>query len=166
MSAPILRAYLAAPYAARDRVRDYAEDLVRLGIDVVASWLDEEHEINAGSTGAATALDPAEVARHAATDLDDIERCDVLVLFTGNFLERLGFHRDALHTGGRHVETGYALAKGVPVIVLGEPENVFHRLDRIHSFVHKTPWVQCTSSWMETLGELKARLDAAKAWSA
>lgn len=160
MSAPILRAYLAAPYVARDRVRDYAEDLVRIGIDVTASWLDEEHEINAGSTGAATALDPAEVARHAATDLDDIERCDVLVLFTAR---ALGFDPAEVASGGRHVETGYALAKGVPVIVVGEPENVFHRLDDPRRFPR---WVQCTSSWMETLGELKMRLDAAKAWSA
>lgn len=159
---PILRAYLAAPYAARERIRDYAEDLVRIGIDVTASWLDEEHEINAGTIGAAPALDPAEVARHAATDLDDIERCDVLVLFTA---QALGFDPAEVASGGRHVETGYALAKGVPVIVVGEPENVFHRLASGFGPLQGS-WVQCTSSWMEALGELKLRLDAAKAWSA
>ncbi|MDQ6524291.1 hypothetical protein RB608_11800 [Nocardioides sp. LHD-245] len=159
-----LRAYLAAPYAARDRMREYAEDLVRIGLDVTASWLDEEHEISPGTTGAALALDSAEVARHAATDLDDIARCDVLVLFTAGVL---GFDPAEVASGGRHVETGYALAKGIPVIVVGEPENVFHRLD------HAGPdgatgcsWVQVCGSWLEAVGELKLRLDAAKAWSA
>lgn len=158
-----LRAYLAAPYAARDRVRDYARDLARIGIDVTASWLDEQHEINAGTTGAATALDPAEVARHAATDLDDIERCDVLVLFTA---ASLGLDQADVPSGGRHVETGYALAKGVPVIVVGEPENVFHRLDRLPLLPIGLPWVQVCGSWLEALGELVARLADAKAWSA
>jgi nucleoside 2-deoxyribosyltransferase len=160
---PILRAYLAAPYAARPQIREYAEDLMHLGIDVVASWLDEEHEINAGTTGSAPGLDPAEVARHAATDLDDIERCDVLVLFTAR---ALGLDPADVHSGGRHVETGYALAKDIPVIVVGEPENVFHRLDHI---LHELPagmWVRRTTSWIETLGELHERKQAAERWSA
>lgn len=165
MSAIIpLRAYLAAPYAARGQIRAYAEDLARIGIDVTASWLDETHEINAGTTGAATGLHPDEVARHAATDLDDIARCDVLVLFTAN---ALGLDPAEVHSGGRHVETGYALAKGIPVIVVGEPENVFHRLD------HAGPdgatgcsWVQVAGTWLEALGELVARRVAAQEWSA
>jgi nucleoside 2-deoxyribosyltransferase len=161
MSTPTLRAYLAAPYPARPMLRYYAEDLMHIGIDVVASWLDEEHEINAGTTGSAPGLDPAEVARHAATDLDDIERCDVLVVFTAR---ALGLDPAEVHSGGRHVETGYALAKGTPVIVVGEPENVFHRLDRLHSFVTNEPWVRRTTSWAETIAELNARKVEAEKW--
>lgn len=156
-----MRAYLAAPYAARERVAVYARELVRCGIDVTASWLDETHEINEGTTGAATALHPEEVARHAATDLDDIERCDVLVLFTAG---SLGFDVADVASGGRHVETGYALAKGIPVLIIGEPENVFHRLDRLPVQVGQ-PWVQRADTWIEALAELVARRDAAKVWS-
>lgn len=155
-----MRAYLAAPYAARERVAEYARDLVRVGIDVTASWLDEEHEINEGTTGAAPALHPEEVARHAATDLDDIARCDVLVLFTA---ASLGFDPADVASGGRHVETGYALAKGIPVLVIGEPENVFHRLDHANTF---TRWVQRVDTWIEALAELVARERLAKEWSA
>lgn len=147
-----LRAYLAAPYAARD--------LVRVGIDVTASWLDEEHEINEGTTGAATALHPDEVARHAATDLDDIERCDVLVLFTA---ASLGMDVADAASGGRHVETGYALAKNIPVIVIGPPENVFHRLDHAPSF---TRWLVRADTWLEALGELTLRKTESETWSA
>lgn len=164
MSAPTLRAYLAAPYAAREQIRGYAEDLVRIGLDVTASWLDEEHVITPGTTGAALALDQAEVARHAATDLDDIARCDVLVLFTA---QALGLDPAEAASGGRHVETGYALAKGIPVIVVGEPENVFHRLDHAGADgATGCSWVQVCGSWLETLGELVARRDAAREWSA
>jgi hypothetical protein len=34
-------------------------------------------------------------------------------------------------TGGHHVETGIALAMGMPVALLGERENVFHHHDTI-----------------------------------
>lgn len=156
-----MRAYLAAPYGAREQVAEHARELVHLGIDVTASWLDEKHEINAGTTGAATALDPEEVARHAATDLDDIARCDVLVLFTAR---SLGFDPAEVASGGRHVETGYALAKNIPVIVIGEPENVFHRLDHLAPLIGQ-PWVQRVPTFYEAARELVARRDAAKVWS-
>lgn len=145
-----MRAYLAAPYAAREQVFHYARDLVRLDFDVTASWIEELHEINDGTIGAAKDLHPEEVARHALTDLDDIERCDLLVVFTGNFIEGFGYDAALLHSGGRHVETGYALAKGKPVFVVGEPENVFHRL----------PQVTVVGSWMELLGALAEHRDA------
>lgn len=187
MTGRILRAYLAAPYAAREQVRGYALDLVNVGVDVTASWLDETGEINAGTTGSAPGLDPAEVARHAATDLDDIERCDVLVLFTA---ASLGMTPADAASGGRHVETGYALAKGIPVIVVGEPENVFHQLEKginlkLDSYTKEDAqeslislitlldhalgfprWVQIVDNWMEALGELALRSHAAGVWSA
>lgn len=156
-----MRGYLAAPYAARELVAEYAHELVACGIDVTASWLDETHEINAGTLGAAPALTGAEVARHAATDLDDIGRCDVVVLFTAG---SLGFDPSEVASGGRHVETGYALAKGIPVLVVGEPENVFHRLGHLAP-QPGVPWVEQVGTWMDAMGELVLRQDAAEAWT-
>lgn len=167
MSAPVipLRAYLAAPYAAREQVADYARELVEVGFDVTASWLDEEHEINSGTLGAAPALTGEEVARHAATDLDDIDRCDVLIVFTA---AALGLHAEDCASGGRHVETGYALAKGIPVLVVGEPENVFHRLDHANlmTMVRTGWWVQRVPTWADAVAELRARTAEAQWWSA
>jgi nucleoside 2-deoxyribosyltransferase len=141
-----MRIYLAAPYAARAQVREYAAELERIGFTSSASWLEETHEINSGTTGAATDIDDAAVAAHASTDLRDIERSDALVLLTGN---ALGL--DAAHSGsgGRHVETGYAIALAKPVLVVGEPENVFHRLGRACTVV---------KNWHEAIIELSARL--------
>ena len=137
-----MRVYLAAPYGSRETIRGYASELTRVGFTVTSSWLEETHEINEGTQGAASALDPSQVAVHASTDLTDIDNSDLLVLFTSNAVGVEG-------GGGRHVESGYAIAKALPVIVVGDPENVFHRLPRACSVV---------PTWNEALIELAARL--------
>ncbi len=122
-----VRVYLAAPYAAREQVRLIAAGLRRGGYEITSRWLDETHEITDGTTGAAAELTDQQVSQHAYDDLLDIDIADVLVAFTGASLSVAN-----AGSGGRHVETGYALAKGLPIIVVGPPENVFHRLGRPH----------------------------------
>ena len=132
--------YLAAPYGARQRVREYAAELRAAGHTVTSSWLDETHEINAGTQAAATSLPDETVSAHAAQDMEDIDGSDALVLFTAKSLGVEG-------GGGRHVETGYALAKGLPVFVVGDPENVFHRLGE--------PAVTLCGTWTGALRALR-----------
>lgn len=141
-----MKIYLAAPYAARDRIKRYSDELTRIGYTVTSSWLDESHPIGDGTTGAATGLDDGQVALQASTDLADIDKADLLVLFTSD-TARVGIF--SAISGGRHIETGYAIAKGLPVLVVGEPENIFHRLGRA---------VTVVSDWHEAVLELAARL--------
>lgn len=122
-----MKIYLAAPYASRDAIRTYAAEIRSIGITVTSSWLDEEHEINAGTEGAATSLTDEQVDKHAQADLRDIRESDLLVLFTAAYVGTEG-------GGGRHVETGIALALNKPVLVVGEPENVFHRTTGVFTF--------------------------------
>lgn len=138
-----MNVYLAAPYAVRDVVRGLATELTRIGYTVTSTWLKETHEINAGTKGAATDLGDDAVSAHARQDMKDIDRSNLLVLFTSAYVGAEG-------GGGRHIETGYALAQGIPVIVVGEPENVFHRLG--------APKVLCVSDWHEAVLELGHRL--------
>lgn len=141
-----MKVYLAAPYAARETIREYGQQLTRVGFTVTASWLNETHEIHKGTAGAASDLPDEQVAKHASDDLRDIDGSDLLVTFAANSLDLPdGFGG----SGGRHVETGYAIAIGMPVLVVGEPENVFHRLPRVCSIV---------PNWHEALIELAARL--------
>lgn len=142
-----MKAYLAAPYAARDIVREYADELRSIGYTITSSWLDEKHEINSGTTGAATSLDDAQVAAHAHQDLIDIHKADVVVLFTAAAFAHLDGGTST--SGGRHVETGYAIALDLPVLVVGEPENVFHRLGAS---------VQLVSDWHAAVLDLAGRL--------
>lgn len=122
-----MKVYLAAPYGARGAIRTYAAELREIGITVTSSWLDEKHEINAGTQGAATALSDQQVSDHAQTDIREVRDSDLLVLFTAKAAGTEG-------GGGRHVETGIALALRKPVLVVGDPENVFHRTTGVFTF--------------------------------
>lgn len=138
-----MKVYLAAPYGARDLLREYSAELKRVGFKVTSTWLDESHEINEQTTGPASGLPDAQVALHAAADLGDIDISDLLVVFTA---ASVGVKSAS---GGRHVETGYAIALSKPVLVVGEPENVFHRYPRACTVV---------PNWHEALIELSSRL--------
>jgi nucleoside 2-deoxyribosyltransferase len=130
-----MRVYLAAPYGSRDTIRQYAEQLTYIGFAVTSTWLEETHDITEGTQGAAAELPDAQVDKHARDDIRDIDRSDLLVLFTAASVGIEG-------GGGRHVETGYALAKvgASSIVVVGEPENVFHRL----TAVTRVPdWTEC-----------------------
>ena len=122
-----MRAYLAAPYAAREQIRGRARDLVTIGVDVTSTWLQEETVISAGTVGAAPAVDPMSADAHVEMDLDDVRRSDVLVLFTESAVD---IDPELCRSGGRHVEFGMALALDKRVLVVGEAENIFHRSHR------------------------------------
>lgn len=119
-----MKFYIAGPYVSRGAIRALAGDLSSLGLTPTSSWLNEPYEVHSGTTGAATALPDEEVQRLTQQDLEDVEAADVFILLTPKFLR---IDLLAGSSGGRHVETGIALAKGIPVIVVGEPENIFHR---------------------------------------
>lgn len=140
-----MKVYLAAPYGSRDTIREYAAQLRRIGFVVTSTWLEEQHEINAGTQGAATALADGQVSQHAYDDLRDVESSDLFVLFTAASVGVEG-------GGGRHVETGYFMAKRgtAHTIVVGEPENIFHRM----AVVTRVP------DWHEAVIELSSRLVA------
>ncbi|MCL8026331.1 hypothetical protein [Nocardioides bruguierae] len=116
-----MKVYLAGPYAARSTLHTYAAELEPIGIEVTSSWLKETHEITPGTEKAATDLTDDEVSAHARMDIADVRTADLLVLFTAASVGCEG-------GGGRHIETGMAIALSKPVLVVGEPENVFHRM--------------------------------------
>lgn len=104
------RIYIAARGQDQAKARDLRDALVSYGIGSTARWIDqslanESHD-------------------EAQQDIDDVRMADVLVLLKPK--------ESHLHTtGGHHVETGLAMAYGIPVLLLGEVENVFHRHDTV-----------------------------------
>jgi hypothetical protein len=109
----MMKVYLAAQFARQAELRIHREELEAVGVPVTSTWLDEQHIDN----------DTEKYRRNAEKDLWDIEMSDALVLFTGH-----PYHGsvDEIARGGRHVETGFALAKGLEVIICGPLENIFH----------------------------------------
>jgi hypothetical protein len=123
------RAYIAAPFVARDGLRDFADQLKRVGIECTSLWLLGEEDI-ATNAGAAPDVSREEIAKAARDDLRHVASAHAIVQFTGTAIEALGIPGatgPSLHSGGRQVELGYALAQNKRAIVVGHPENIFQR---------------------------------------
>lgn len=128
-----MRYYLAGPYAARETLKSFKDSWELSNPEHIcsSSWLRGSREITAGTVGACEQSSYESVSAHANDDLDDVASSDALVIVTGNVLDMIlaePIPAQWLHTGGRHVEMGYAVAKGMPVIVVGQAENVFQRI--------------------------------------
>ena len=133
-----MRIYLAARYSRRDELCGYRKELIALGHEVRARWLNGKHQINdkgipVGDDGEelVESGDPkldkkaaALRANFALDDWEDVGAADLLV----NFTEA---PRSTASRGGRHVEFGIALALSKPVIAVGYRENIFHWLPRV-----------------------------------
>ena len=101
-----MKVYMAALFSRREEMEDKAIFLRASGYQVVSSW------VFGGEEGLAR-------SDIAVLDLDDVEKADILLAFS---------HPRGTHTpgGGRHIEFGYALARGKICVVIGPRENVFH----------------------------------------
>lgn len=118
-----MKVYLAARYSRRLELAGYARELRDLGIEVTSRWLLGLHD----TPPEGVAPEGVEHWRWCAEDdIADVDAADVLVALTepeGNVVGR--------GRGGRHVELGYAIARGKAVIVVAHRENVFCCLPQI-----------------------------------
>lgn len=122
--------YIAARAEDQSAAVECRRQLAVFGIGCSARWLDlslvnESHS-------------------EAQMDIDDVRAADAFVL-----LKPAASHR--VTTGGHHVETGIALERGMPILLLGVAENVFHR----HDQVYVLPW---PPAWELIPGLLNAML--------
>ena len=125
-----MKIYLAAPYAGRDVLKEDLTFWQDHGHEVTCGWVKGTRPLGADTFGISAASSHEEVEAHATMDLEDVDRADALVHYTAAYLQSVaGLDPVAhnLHSGGRHVETGYALAKKLPVVVIGPLENIFQR---------------------------------------
>jgi hypothetical protein len=104
--------YLAAKYSQRETMF-YVRDVLRaVGHEVTARWIDGTDTFETGG----------------AMSLEDVRRSDVLIAFS---LDRGDLHAG----GGRHVEFGIALERGIRIMVVGpKGEHVFHMLPQIEHY--------------------------------
>lgn len=149
-----MRIYFAAPYFARDSLRNFAFEIGEAhGHESTSTWLQATHAIKENTLGTAPAMDDGYAYSHAEEDYEDVLRSDALILVTWDTAVSI-CPDDTVYgpnSGGRHVETGIALAQAIPVIVWGEPENIFHR----------GPGIVLAPTWERVVDEV-ARVQAAR----
>jgi nucleoside 2-deoxyribosyltransferase len=108
------KVYVAAPFKCKDEAKKALTAITEAGFGVTARWIYEHPEQNKG--------DYSTFRKEAQDDLMDITRSDVLVLLNLTLSE------------GKAFEAGFAIAMGIPVVVVGEispTSNVFYYLDTI-----------------------------------
>lgn len=133
-----MKVYLAAPYQMKETIKERAEQVRALGIEVTSRWLEEPHK-------PATQLNELTHEEHrayATQDIEDVIAADVMVFFTDQ--------TKAIVRAGRHVEFGVAVAinkliRPMSILVVGSNhENIFHHLEGVRHF----------QSWTDAKNEL------------
>jgi nucleoside 2-deoxyribosyltransferase len=118
-----MKIYLSGQFEDGLALCEVRERLQTSGCSVTSRWLDSAALAPATSRTSDPGA-PARLAAIARQDIEDIVAADLVVVFSPP--EACGVGR-----GGRHVETGYALALGKRVIVVGARGNVFHWLPEV-----------------------------------
>lgn len=139
----MIRVYVAAPFVCKAEAKLVRSELQSHGFDVTSRWIDNHH---------ATEVQADDLMNlEANVDLEDICASDALVLVHYPDIAKLG-------SGGKHFETGYAVALGIPVFVLGKPTSVFHYLkDEVSCFMD-------IGQLIVELKKVSSRVEAAEAW--
>lgn len=103
-----MKIYLASNYGTWPTMQEHAAELRRRGHEVIADWITGTHQAD-------------DAARYAEIDLADLDKCDAVIFFAES-------PPGSRTRGGKHVEFGYALAKGKRIFLVGTAQNVFHHL--------------------------------------
>jgi len=113
-----MKVYLAHNFEARDWLKVTIKPaLEAVGHEVTSRWItDDSH------------LQTFDDDRSARADLEDIDKADVLILFTDQYGSR--------PPRGKFFEFGYAYADEKICILLGEDtkSSVFYRLENVHKY--------------------------------
>ena len=119
-----MKLYFAARYSRRRELLIYREATEQLGHQVVARWLDGDHQIADSDLEMPAAPERvlALARRYALDDIEDLAQCDACVVFTEP-------PRSSRSRGGRFVEMGLALGLGLEIFIVGPRENAFCALE-------------------------------------
>ena len=145
------KVYLAARYSRREELCGYRARLQAAGFVVTSRWLNGSHQINAAGTpigeDGAALIEEGDDERAAALrrefvqeDVADVFAADALIAFTE-------VPRSSTSRGGRHVELGIAMGRGIHVIVVGPRENLFHWYPGIPAFGSFGAALRCLQWW-------------------
>jgi hypothetical protein len=110
--------YVAAPFQHKKLAAEFAREIDLIpGYKVKSRWLLEgKHELPDGQSWTSPEARPLAI-RFANEDVEDVKSSDIFVLLA---------HPGYNVSQGRNVELGLALAWCDEVLIVGEPESIFH----------------------------------------
>ncbi len=111
-----MKIYLASNYSTHPEMREHAKTLEALGHEITSEWINGTHGGD-------------DRALYAQIDLRDVDAADAIIFFAEA-------PEGSRTRGGKHVEFGYALAKGKRIFLVGKPVNVFHHLPEVIQRIH------------------------------
>jgi nucleoside 2-deoxyribosyltransferase len=111
-----MKIYLAARYSRHKELQSVRTDLEKLGHIVTSRWINDDHQIS--DDGLSAQAKESERIRFATEDFSDLCEADAIIAFTEA-------PRSTTSRGGRHVELGMAMGRGMRIIIVGPRENVF-----------------------------------------
>jgi nucleoside 2-deoxyribosyltransferase len=116
-----MKYYLAARYSRHAEMQGYARQLETIGHHVTSRWITAHGGTEPVSWNGKKIRARLEDAKKIAlADLSDIDAAHCLIFFSEDGPNG--------SKGGRHVEVGYAIAKGKSFILIGEYDNIFSSL--------------------------------------
>ena len=118
--------YIAARFSKRHIANELANYLKSKGHTITSRWVlpDCDHVI---ATSISEQAADDERQRFAREDIEDLDAADWCI----SLMEHKARNNSR---GGRHVEYGYALARGIKMTVIGCRETVFHHLCNVEHF--------------------------------
>jgi nucleoside 2-deoxyribosyltransferase len=115
-----LKVYVAARWDDRPDAVLIKTFLEENHVLVTSTWLtDHDNQSMDALKARGPQLVVKESRERAVKDFEDIDRADCFLQYS----PRKGFKQG---TGGKHVEMGYAMARGKSIFIMGERENIFH----------------------------------------
>ena len=115
-----MKVYIAADFGRVDEADALGRLIEQLdGVRVVSRWHQRPNVVESASAARIGGPMDEIIARTSALrNLEDIDASDVFIVLTSGTTAR----------GGRHFETGYAVARRKPIVVIGPVEHAFQHL--------------------------------------
>jgi len=120
-----MKIYIAARFSRRPECNDLAHKLQALGHTITSRWAKPDSD-HVSPTGLSQQAADSERRRFATEDVEDMEAAEAMV----SLMETPRNNS----RGGRHVEFGFALARGQKLFIIGPRETVFHHLPQVQHF--------------------------------
>lgn len=114
------RFYISARFGRQAEAKQLAILLQDLGYSVTSRWVFQTEAEMADN-------DPIELQQFAHQDVEDVRAANAFISLSEDETNTWG-------RGGRHVESGIALERGIPWFVIGPKENLFHYLPSVIHF--------------------------------